>query len=155
MLLTLPETLPIARYRFTFRIQRDLHLPTYAGSTLRGVFGHALINQICTCGQKEQHTPSCPYSSIFSTPRNTQLDNSQQNTPPQPYVFEPSNNHKTLYRVGEDYTFNMVLFGQVRVLLPLIVSALKYAFAQGVGSNQGQGELIDLSVQNHDTWHNI
>lgn len=42
-MLNLPNTLPISRYRFTFLVKRDLRLPPYATSTLRGVFGHALL----------------------------------------------------------------------------------------------------------------
>lgn len=34
--------LPVARYRFTFRMQDDLRLPEYAGSLLRGQFCAAL-----------------------------------------------------------------------------------------------------------------
>ena len=40
--LKLPAELPIARYRFSFTLETEMRLPEYAGSTLRGVFGHAL-----------------------------------------------------------------------------------------------------------------
>lgn len=155
-MLILPDTLPIARYRFTFRITHDLRLPPFAGSTLRGVFGHALREQVCTCGQAEHHPKNCPYSHIFTAPHNHELHRSQQNTPPQPYVFEPPLNGKTHYAAGEDFTFQLVLFGQVRLMLPLIVSALRHAFAKGVGErNRGTGELSRLAVQNGDEWHEI
>ncbi|MDK4681159.1 CRISPR system precrRNA processing endoribonuclease RAMP protein Cas6 [Kingella negevensis] len=151
----LPPTLPIARYRFTFRIERELILPPYAGSTLRGVFGHALLAQICLCGQREQHEPDCPYNAIFHAPHNANLDNSQQNTPPQPYIFEPPMDGKTIYSVGENYVFQLVLIGQVRLMLPLIVSALQTAFEQGVGAKKGRGTLQELAVQVGDDWQNI
>lgn len=41
--------LPIARYRFTFRIQDDLRLPEYAGSLLRGQFARR-------CGEPRRTT---------------------------------------------------------------------------------------------------
>lgn len=34
--------LPLARYRFTFRMHEPARLPELAGSALRGVFGYAL-----------------------------------------------------------------------------------------------------------------
>lgn len=154
-LLTLPDTIPVARYRFTFRLSSALQLPPYAGSTLRGVFGHALRRQICTCGRENDHPPHCPYSHIFTRPHHAGLDNSQQNTPPQPYLFEPPADGRTHYPAGASYRFNMVLTGQARLLLPLIVSALQYAFEQGVGTQKGRGMLDRLEVEHNGLWLDI
>lgn len=151
----LPNTVPISRYRFTFLLKHDLHLPPYAASTLRGVFGHALLENICICGQRETHTKDCPYSHIFSVPPNTQLSVSQQKTPPQPYVLESPFPDKMIYRAGESYSFQMVLFGKVRLLLPLIVSIWRKVFELGIGKQKSQGELTQVAVQNGENWHNI
>lgn len=154
-MLNLPTQLPIARYRFTFRCQNDWHMPVYAGSTLRGIFGHALLATVCVCGQREQHSPNCPYSHIFTAPPNAQLHRSLQNTPPQPYVFEPPLNGKTHYRSGENYVFHLVLFGQSRLLLSLIVSAMKYAFQHDTGKTSRIGQLCDLAIEHNQQWHSI
>jgi hypothetical protein len=42
--------LPVARYRFSFRMADDLRLPEYAGSLLRGQFGAALRRTACITG---------------------------------------------------------------------------------------------------------
>ena len=69
--LNLPAELPIARYRFGFALESEMRLPEYAGSTLRGVFGHALRRLACMTRQKECSgcplLQSCPYSRIFAT----------------------------------------------------------------------------------------
>ena len=39
--------LPLARYRFHWRVSAPIHLPAYAGSMLRGAFGHALRRLAC------------------------------------------------------------------------------------------------------------
>ncbi|WP_373746870.1 hypothetical protein [Neisseria dentiae] len=50
----------------------------------------------------------------------------------------------------------MVLFGQAHLVLPLVVSALRHAFAKGLGEqNHGTGELIDLAVQSEHNWQDI
>ena len=46
--------LPVARYRFSFRMQDELRLPDYSGSLLRGNFGAALRRTACMTG--------CPYA---------------------------------------------------------------------------------------------
>ena len=51
--LHLPERLPIARYRLSFALADELILPPYAGSTLRGAFGHPLRRATCMTRQKE------------------------------------------------------------------------------------------------------
>lgn len=153
--LNLPNELPIARYRFTFELTSSLEMPIYAGSTLRGVFGHALKDLICTCGQPEKHTSNCPYNSIFNTTQSELTDLSQKNSPPQSYLFEPQPRGKSHYAAGEHYHFDMVLIGHSRLLLSLIISALQLAFQRGVGSAQGKGKLIDVAIEHQQTWQSI
>lgn len=84
--LNLPAELPIARYRFSFLLNENLCLPPYAGSTLRGVFGHALRKAACMTRQKEcggcSLLQTCPYSRIFATPSSSLLNKSQHKNPP-------------------------------------------------------------------------
>lgn len=50
---TLPTsvTLPVARYRLTFRVNETIHFPEYAGSMIRGAFGRALRKIACMTRQ--------------------------------------------------------------------------------------------------------
>ncbi|HRM21993.1 MAG TPA: hypothetical protein PL031_05560 [Neisseria sp.] len=54
--LNLPAELPIARYRFGFALESEMRLPEYAGSTLRGVFGHALRRLACMTRRAGKNT---------------------------------------------------------------------------------------------------
>lgn len=157
--LPLPAELPIARYRFSFRLQDPLQLPTYAGSTLRGVFGHALRRAACMTRQSEcAHCPllhTCPYSRIFVTPPTLLLNKSQQQNPPQPYIIEAPADGIRHYPAGSRYTFTMVLIGHARQQLPLIAYAWSQAFERGIGAQQARGSLEDIAIEQHTGWHSL
>ncbi|RRD89600.1 CRISPR system precrRNA processing endoribonuclease RAMP protein Cas6 [Conchiformibius steedae] len=152
----LPKVLPLARYRYTFCLQRDLHLPAFAGSTLRGVWGHALLDLMCTCPTGQvQHHRDCPYRSLFEAPAVTGIHKSQQQTPPQPYVLEVPAHEQQFYAAGRHYSFQMVLFGTARLLLPMITAAWVRAFDKGVGKNRATGKLAGLAVETAQGWQDL
>ena len=49
----LPTPFPAARYRLEFTTERPIHLPEYAGSALRGAFGHALKHIACVTRERD------------------------------------------------------------------------------------------------------
>ena len=54
------------------------------------------------------------------------------------------------------YSFNLVLFGQVRHWLSLITTVFDQAFTHGLGTgNLGTGKLIRIEVQQPDGSYNI
>jgi len=105
-----PDTLPVARYRFTAEMADDLRLPVYAGSLLRGVFGAALRRTACMTGQR--HCPdcplwrSCPYPALFETPPQPSVLEQRFSQVPNPYVIEPPLGQTEL-RAGELLVFNI------------------------------------------------
>ena len=143
--LDLPSELPIARYRLTFTLTQNLQLPPYAASTLRGVFGHALLAAACTCPiDQTPHLSGCPYAQIFEPAPRADLPSSVRQNPPPPYVIETPLFAPTHFPAGADYSFDLVLFGQARHSLPLIGAVFAQAFAKGLGvNNTGKGELTD------------
>ena len=150
--LGLPPRLPIARYRLTFLLTHDLRLPSNAASTLRGVFGHALLAAACTCPKPESpHRASCPYAQIFEPSPCGILPANVRQSPPPPYLIETPPVAPTHFPAGADYQFDLVLFGQARHSLPLIAAAFSQAFAKGVGTgNAGKGRLVQVAVQQED-----
>ena len=156
--LKLPQTLPLARYRFIFTLQDDLLLPPYAASTLRGVFGHSLRKMACMTKQAEctlcPLLATCPYTRIFANASQTQLNASQKQTPPQAYIIEPPR-EKRFYRQGEEYPFDMVLMGHICEYLPLIAFAFDQAFQHGIGSRQSRGVLSNIQIEDNGKWKNI
>lgn len=141
--------LPIARYRLQFKVTEPIHLPDYAGSTLRGVFGRALRKISCMTKQKECKTcplyRSCPYTAIFETPapENHQVQKFSQ--VPNGYIIEPPKWGSREYNEGEILALDLVLFGKLIQQLPLIAFAFQRAFSYSVA--HGKGELADILHQ--------
>jgi hypothetical protein len=59
--------------QLTFEAMEPLTLPPFAGSTIRGIFGHALKDGLCgdrgACQNECVHPDSCPYFSLFERNR--------------------------------------------------------------------------------------
>lgn len=142
--------LKIARYRFFFRVTEPLCLPDYAGSTLRGVFGHALMQLSGIEKNDIKHkTPlfvRSPYAQVFE-PQQTigeGLLNSLSDAPV-PYVIEAPVVPARIYQPGEVLTFDMVLMGVALSHLPMIILAWRRALLHGIGrQNRGKAELTQV-----------
>jgi len=137
---------PLARYRFEWQARTPIRLPDYAGSMLRGAFGHALRSLACMTRQKEcagcPLLTSCPYPAVFAPPppATHTLQNFAQI--PVPYIIEPPDWGARLVSEGEAFSFHQVLIGRALRELPLIILAWRRAFARGVGAGDGTAELL-------------
>ena len=140
---------PLARYRFDFEVTSPLRLPEYAGSTLRGAFGHALRQLACVTHAKTcqccllLHT--CPYPSLFEPPKPQAASLGNIATVPVPYVIEPPGWGVRDYAPGEILSFGFTLTGNAQPHLPLCIMAWRRAFARGVGAGDGTAELLGVS----------
>lgn len=140
------EAFPLARYRFEFQVTRPIHLPDYAGSMLRGAFGHALRQLACMTRQKEctdcPLTSTCPYPAVFSPtpPASHSLQKFSQI--PVPYIIEPPHWGAAVLETGDTLVFHMVLVGRALRDLPLIILAWRRALTRGVGVGDGTAELL-------------
>lgn len=146
--------LPLARYRYTFRMRERLQLPDYAGSLLRGQFGAALRSLSCMTGQAScEGCPlrtSCPYSAVFEAPAPAQHELQRFSHIPNPYVIEPPLLGTSAIAPNEPLVFNLVLFGRALTHLPLISFALQRALEQGLGAERARGMLERIDVQQSD-----
>lgn len=139
-------TSPLARYRLDFTVATPLHLPAYAGSTLRGAFGGALRSASCMTRQKTCDgcplLTTCPYAQIFETrPPVAGHDLQKFSHVPHPYVIEPPQWGERSYAPGETLSFHIVLAGRALEQLPLIVWSFVRGFARGVGRGDGTASL--------------
>jgi len=140
-------TFPVSRIRLTARAIDSIRLPDHAGSQLRGAFGAAFRLLACLTRQKTcadcPIAATCPYHRVFETappPAGHRLQRFSQ--VPHPYIIEPPPwGARTLY-TGDTFQFHMVLVGQARHLLPLIVAAWQRALRHGLGKSAGTAELI-------------
>jgi hypothetical protein len=141
--------LPIARYRFTAVMRSALTLPDYAGSLLRGVFGHALRFIGCQTGMSVcTGCPSiqgCPYAEVFEPTllgpaalagaRGTQSRAA-------PYIIEPPTQGPRTLLSGDELHFHMVLIGPGLRHLLLVLTAWQRALRQGLGPSSATGTLV-------------
>lgn len=142
-------TLPVARYRFSFALQNSMALPFFAGSLLRGAFGHALRSSSCLTGAKECKScplyQSCIYTNIFEPPpRDHALQKFSQ--VPGCYVVEPPPVGQKKLAAGDKLSFCMVLWGKALEQLPLIILAWQRAGRQGLGRDRITAELMSVSL---------
>jgi CRISPR-associated endoribonuclease Cas6 len=147
--------LPVARYRFVFRMQDEIRLPEYSGSLLRGQFGAALRRTACMTGLRNcSPCPlyrTCPYPAIFETPPPAKHSLQRFSQVPNPYIIEPPALGLRDIPVGEKLSFCLVLVGRALDQLPLIAYAMQHAFARGVGRTRARGELEDIVLECHES----
>lgn len=147
-------TLPLARYRFTFRMAEPLRLPDYAGSLLRGQFGASLRRVSCMTGDKTCNgcplRATCPYPAIFETP--APAEHAMQNFShiPNPYVIEPPPFGTRHVEAGDALQFSVVLMGRAVEQLPLVSFALQRALEGGLGRERARGTLDEIAWQASD-----
>jgi CRISPR-associated endoribonuclease Cas6 len=143
--------LPVARYRFLFRLHDDLALPDFAGSLLRGQFGRALRNLACMTGARAcpdcQLYRTCPYPAIFETPPPPAHALQRFNQVPNPYVIEPPPLGRRWIAAGDVLAFHIILFGRALANLPLIAYAMQRAFERGIGPQRARGDVEDIVLE--------
>lgn len=146
-----PASFPVARYRLEFTTERPIRLPEYAGSALRGVFGHALRRAACVTGARDcagcALVRRCAYPAIFETPPPLAYERRKMANVPHPFVVEPPAWGHTDFRPGDTLAFDLVLIGPALRQLPLVLLAWRHALAAGLGPQQGSARLRCVSVE--------
>jgi len=143
--------LPIARLHLTVRAEGPLHLPPYAGSMLRGAFGHALLALSPlphTNGQPCALHASCPYCQLFAAPPLPGHSLQKFSHMPQPYVIEPPTAGALQLRAGQTFGFGLVLIGKALGLLPVVLQAWQRALRTGLGQWHTPCTLLEIIEEN-------
>ncbi len=147
--MTLPTPFPVARYRFDCIVEAPIYLPEYAGSTLRGAFGHALKRTACMTRERDCKTcplyRSCPYPAIFAPPPPAEHHLQKFSEIPVPFIVEPPAWGGHQYATGEELSFHFVLVGRAHAQLPLVLYAWQRALEMGIGKGDGTAKLIQVS----------
>lgn len=145
------------KYQFLCRLENEAYLPSFKGSTFRGVFGHALKKVVCALKRQECHEcllkERCVYALVFETQAVLQPKaDSRFTAPPHPFVIEPPRTAATMYKPGSAFDFNLLLFGAVNHSLPYFVYAIDQMGKIGIGKkiNAGRGRFALKSVQSED-----
>ncbi|MBO1270824.1 CRISPR system precrRNA processing endoribonuclease RAMP protein Cas6 [Shewanella sp. 4t3-1-2LB] len=139
--------LPIARYRFNCVVTSAIQLPFFSGSALRGAFGHVLRKTSCMTRQSDctgcPLRQTCPYSVIFDPLPAVNTSIKPEQTPPA-YILEPLPLGTRELKAGDAFHFQMVLLGEARHQLALIVFVWEQLLARGLRIPEGQGRLLSV-----------
>ena len=144
-------TLPIARLRLTVRAEGPVQLPPYAGSMLRGAFGHALLALSPlphTDGQPCALHATCPYCQLFAAPPLPGHSLQKFSHMPQPYVIEPPTGGAQQLQAGQTFDFGLVLIGKALGDLPTVLQAWQRALRTGLGRGHTPCTLIEIFDEN-------
>ena len=118
-----------AKYKFACSFDGDATLPSYKGSTIRGVFGHALKKVVCALKKTDCTqcllADRCLYTTVFEISARAPAEKGRKRIaqPPHPYVIEPPADLKTSYKKGDPLDFSLFLFGAACDHLPYFIYA--------------------------------
>lgn len=138
--------LPIIQLKIEITQQENLQLPEYAGSMLRGAFGHTFKRLACITKQKECKTcplyQSCAYSQVFE---GVMSDDEQHSLP---YVIQIPQSSNRFIAKGQTWSFGMVLMGNAIHQLPIIAYAWQKACEDGFSKDQSKAQLLAIYQNN-------
>jgi len=126
------------KYTFNCTMAEETILPAYKGSTLRGVFGHALRH--VACALKRQTCDDCLlvrrciYPYVFETHlARSPKDGENVSTVPHPVVLCPDTTSQTHFKAGDTLPVDVLLFGEVNESLPYFIYAFQEMGRRGIG----------------------
>lgn len=126
-----------AKYKFSCRLEDDTILPSFKGSILRGIFGKALRDVACTLKHQACDTcllnSVCLYATVFESFGKTRISNTTRNILPPPFVLEPPFTANGVFKAGDAFSFNLMLFGEVNEKLPYFIYAFHRMGENGIG----------------------
>lgn len=154
------DQLQATRQRFRIRADQVIEVPAYAGSMLRGGFGHALRRVICVLKHNDCRAcllrERCVYVMLFEAGRS--LDHQQgplAPVVPQPYILEPPLGRKRLLAPGETLEFGLVLVGAAIEYLSYFIYAFNILGERGLGRGRGRFRLESVATRGRDGWTEV
>lgn len=140
------SNLKISRYCVQFKTTTPIQLPEYAGSALRGAFGHALKSIACLTANRNrgicscQPVESCLYRQLFDPSKREIAAICRVQDIPPPFVIE-FYGLPTHLETEQVACFNMVLMGCfAHSQLAIIQLAWQRALHAGIGLKQANGQ---------------
>jgi hypothetical protein len=152
MITTKPYSITYSRFRFTLRAEDDARLPAYLGSTLRGAMGRAFRRGSCLSLRSHcsdcMFSSRCAYAYIFETSQASTINKGagvEHFYIPHPFVIEPPLDGKTIFKAGEELTFDLLLIGSGLHFFPFFIAAFAQAAAEGLGAGRHRFRLENVA----------
>ena len=145
----------LARYRVILTARSTIVMPPYAGSTLRGGFGHAFRKMVCTQGPIDCRDCTlkavCPYPYIFETaPFEGATQLRTYGDVPRPFVIDPLDTRGE-YRQGESFVFRLTLIGRAIDYLPYFLVSFRELGEIGIGKGRGRFQLTQVLTDGEES----
>jgi hypothetical protein len=129
-------------------MQREVRLPDYAGSLLRGQFGAALREIACMTPQPVCNgctlLKTCLYTRIFEAVPPEQHTLQKFSQIPNAYVIEPPQLDDPHLQADDILQFNMVLVGDAIEQLALVIFVWQRALTQGLTQSRSAAHLVSV-----------
>jgi hypothetical protein len=152
--------LPLALYRLRFVTAAPIHLPDYAGSAWRGVFGHALKRLVCVTREPLCTScllyRSCVYPYFFETPPDPSVGKLRKYTAaPHPFVLIPALDKHGSLPAGTTLERSVTLFGPGNRHLPYVIHSLDQAGQRGLNHAHLALQQVEQADIEAATWQAI
>lgn len=148
----LPTPFPVHRIRIDCVATQRIDWPHFAGSMLRGAFGHALRRTSCVTGASSCNScpvrVNCPYSIVFEPlppALSSAITHAANTAAPPAYVIEPPPLGARAMTSGETLSFHIVLIGPALKHQVIVLHALSAAL----------GTLTDMPGALQMKTHNV
>ncbi len=148
-------SIPYKILTITCEPEDELYLPTFKGSSFRGVVGRTLKKALCVLKTYENcHLcplyKECYYAYIFETipDPNKPLPFNLHKYPsiPHPFIIEPPEEKKNTYIKGETFNLRIILIGKAVSYEPHFILAIKLAGEHGIGKGNRKFYLVDYKA---------
>lgn len=139
---------------FTFHLTAKdvIVLPRYKGSTIRGGFGNSFRKIACTLKKNDCYDcilkEKCVYSYVFETqpPSNTKIMTKYTHAP-HPFIIEPPDEQKRVYKPGDEIIFKLTLIGKAIDYIPYFIYTFDELGKIGIGKGRGRFALQTVKSQ--------
>ncbi len=154
-------TLELYCHEVTVRFLERAVVPPYEGSMIRGAFGRAFKESCCPFPHDGTGCPlaeKCPYGYVFDTsPPEGAREFARNKEVPRPYVFEPPEETKMEYAIGERMRFGFTVIGRAAEYMPYFVYAFSKMGDEGVGRLKARYELERVVAKNplSEAWEEV
>ncbi|MFA0465424.1 CRISPR system precrRNA processing endoribonuclease RAMP protein Cas6 [Vibrio breoganii] len=119
------QQFPVLKLQVTIKLLQDTQLPSFKGSMLHGWFGHALK------AASEKAFYICYGDHDVRQPK--------------PYMITPNGDHKTHWKNGECYSFEISLFGDATQLVDEIFTAIHIGEKMGLGAKRTPFKVLSIA----------
>lgn len=153
--MNLLQNFRLARYHVILTARSTILMPPYAGSTLRGGFGHAFRKMVCTQGPIDCRECTlkavCSYPYIFETAPFEGADQLRTyDDVPRPFVIDPLGTQGE-YRRGESFAFQLTLIGRSIDYLPYFLVSFRDLGEIGIGKKRGRFQLTQVLTDGRES----